>query len=257
MILWGKSSIAAKPMAPFSPLSGPLTNRLFKSRLHCCASNLKSKIANARNELMQPETMTLMKMLARAPARGLPDIIQALKNLGSYRKSSRMLSSHLMMDMLELVEPRMLVLTGALYLEHITTRWMKNSPRGTASRSLALRVKAMLDKRELDLVLHDDIQAVVKLRNHYVHELYFSLADWDLTTSPLLKGANPLLPKSRTMRAAKNLVLFKFLMIDIGIRLQKALPWLTLEDVPPAARMRANKLLKLSEGKSLQNNGKA
>jgi hypothetical protein len=197
---------------------------------------------------MQPQTTTVLKMLERAPTRGLPGFIQVLKMLGRYCKSSRMLRTHLMLDMLELDEPRILVLTAALYLEHITERWMQHSSIGTTAWPLARRVKALLEARELDLSLHDDIQAVVRLRNQYVHQLFFSLADWDPSTSPLLKGARPRLPKSRTMVAAKNLVLLKILMIDIGSRLQDALPWLTFEDVPPAYRTRA-KPLKVGRGR--------
>lgn len=169
----------------------------------------------------------------------LPQVLRGMAAITSYRKSSKILFTHLMLDVLQAEDPRSLILTACLYFEHIFIRRCLSKAMGNR-RPLAIEIRNLYSEGEIDESMRDNMLAIVDLRNNFAHELYFDIADWDPATTPFFADRALRIPKPRHLRAQKHLALAKLLLMYITKGLLENLPWLIHEDVPENQRRRSN-----------------
>jgi len=183
----------------------------------------------------------ILRLLERTPSRSFPSLVEGMEGLALAHKSSKSLGSHWLLDILAIGEPRSLVLVAALYLEHIVHRHLQHQGSLRKRKPLTVEISQMLTTGVLPHDLHADIVAVVKLRNQFVHNLYYDISEWNPLESLFLAKNPPRMPATRRLRAAKNLILLKVLLMSILFRLHDSFPWLTFEDVPAKHRKRLTK----------------
>jgi hypothetical protein len=182
----------------------------------------------------------LIAIVEKAPFAKLKTLLEQFSSTANLRKSSKSVSQHLMLDIFELRDARQLVLTATLYFEYFVECRLRRDSLTRTRGALAREIKGLRRVGYLDENLTADILAVVDLRNEFVHNLFFDVADWDPLTSPFLAYSLPRMPKQRHLRALKNTVLLKILLLQILEGLHDSLPWLNLEDVPQRFRKRSS-----------------
>lgn len=190
-----------------------------------------------------PVPRELLEMVEQTPFHRLTSVLDAMADVADVRKSSKSVSTHWLLDILAIGEPRSLVLTATLYFEHLAKRHRHHVGGPRKPKPLALGIGRLLSEGYIDRPLHGDMRAVIAIRNEFAHNLYYDLSDWDPLTAPFLAKRPPRMPIPRHLRRTKNIVLLKILSWSILYRLHDAFPWLTFENAPRTHRRRSNQSL--------------
>lgn len=181
----------------------------------------------------------ILKMVEAAPVSKVHHLLDYMASVASARTSSKLLATHMMLDVLDKSSTRELILVSALYLEHLANRRIATAHKPRKVAKLLNEIEAMYGAGEIDENLRGNMHAVRKLRNALTHELFYGLADWNPRDAPFLAEHAVTLPKRRRLIETKNQIMFKLLMMRIIEQLGESFPWIFYEDVPKAHRRRS------------------
>lgn len=201
------------------------------------------QFAEERGGRENPAPRELLALVEETSFRALGSVLAGIGQLSARRKSSKSVTSHWMLDIMAICEPRTLALTATIYFENFVERHLRHDSQLRRQKPIAVEIDRLASDGRISQDLRDDMKAIVKLRNEFAHNLFYDISDWEPLSSPFLAKIPPRMPKPRHLRQVKNMVLVKILLMSILFRLHDSFPWLTFEDVPKDFERRSNKSL--------------
>jgi len=138
-------------------------------------------------------------------------------------------------DIHSTTEPRILIITGHLYLDYLISRMANKEIAARAMHSRSSfrdKLDALNVAGKLDITSFQALSAVNTLRNRFAHDLFYDLADWNPTALPYIAEFGLRIPKRRHLRIAFSVIVIRLTLFVLLIELSKKYRWLHLEDVP-------------------------
>jgi len=134
--------------------------------------------------------------------------------LGMLPKKSKVLVTNLIKSLFSIDEPLHLVLVMHLYsevmLDAIIRKKMTNS-KEILEYSYFQKIQVLHALGTIDSTLENDLKTLNRLRNNFVHELHYDIAEFDLTKFSDMKGIYKKKNyKRKSEKKMLNLLLLKF-----------------------------------------------
>jgi hypothetical protein len=132
-------------------------------------------------------------------------------------------------------EPRLLILTGHSYFDHMLEKMLDREPHGLNKQqreSFHAKLEFLNARRKFNIQTYSALKAINKLRNSFAHNAFYDLAKWDPTTIPFVQRYNLQIPIRKDLRRTFSIVLLRLSFLALFDALIQANRWLYLEDIP-------------------------
>jgi hypothetical protein len=169
-------------------------------------------------------------------------------------KNSKALGTNFIKDVYSIAEPRILVITGHLYLDYVLNRIVAKELASTKRSSRASfheNLSALNAANKLDIDTFQALSAVNGLRNRFAHNLFFDVSEWDPTAIPYVNEFRLRVPQRHYLRQAFAILLLRFTFLVLLSELSQKYRWIYLENVRRRCK-RANSAIHLSGGKKVE-----
>ena len=150
-------------------------------------------------------------------------------------RTSSALTTNVVKDVMAIDEPRLLVITGHLYLDYILHRLLVvqgGRPSNQMQESFSRRLKKVEDRGWLRTDHIYTMREINRLRNRFAHDIFYDLADWDPASIPYFARRTWRRPVRRHLLAAFNKNIFRLAIFSLLVEVSHQHQWLYLEKVP-------------------------
>jgi len=150
-------------------------------------------------------------------------------------RKSKALTTNLIKNINSQQEPRLLVLTGHSYFDHILEKMLDREPTSLNKQqreSFHAKLEFLNGRRKLDAQTYTGLKAINKLRNSFAHNVFYDLAKCDPTTIPFVQRYNLRIPLRKDLRHTFSIILLRLSFLALFDALIQANRWLYLEDIP-------------------------
>ena len=176
----------------------------------------------------------MFEALRELPPSALPKVLEFPLEIFSRRKPKG-LSSNMLKDIGSVNEPRLLVLTGHLYLDYILGKMVDREPNNLTQRqkeSFYAKVEFLNTRNKFDRQTYSCLSAINKLRNSFAHDIFYDITKWNPTLIPYVQHYKLRVPKRKGLLRAFNIMVLKmsfFALVEVLFQQHR---WLYLENVP-------------------------
>lgn len=163
-----------------------------------------------------------------------PEQLKIINNF--FPRKSKSLSRNFWKDVVEITEPRLLVITGHLYLDYILERYLANKINVTNDKKIQYmgfkRKLEQVDKHnELDDKLYKTLVALNNLRNRFSHDIFYRIEKWEAEEIPYISENKIQKPKRKNLLINFNICILKITFLATLIVLTENEKWIHLENM--------------------------
>lgn len=176
----------------------------------------------------------MFEALRELPPCELPKVLEFPLDIFSRRKPKG-LSSNMLKDIGSANEPRLLVLTGHLYLDYILGKMLDREPNTLTQRqkeSFYAKLEFLNTRGKFDRQTYLCLTSINKLRNSFAHDIFYDITRWNPIVIPYVQNYKLRVPKRKSLLRAFNIMVLKMSFFALLEVLFQQYRWLYLENVP-------------------------
>ena len=163
-----------------------------------------------------------------------PEQLKVINNF--LPQKSKSLSRNFWKDVVEIIEPRLLVITGHLYLDYILERYLVNKTQIKNEKKIqCMGFKKKLEQvnkhNELDRNLYTTLVALNNLRNRFSHDIFYRIERWEAEEIPYISGNKIQKPRRKDLLINFNIYALKITFLATLIMLTENEKWIHLENI--------------------------
>lgn len=162
---------------------------------------------------------------------------EKLKTLNKrFPKKSKTLTGNYFKDIININEPRLLVIIGHLYIDYLLSKYIsKNDPSIRQKRIDRMRFKQKLEYVNKNNLIsknnYETMDSLNKLRNQFAHDIFYTIENWNAKTIPYVVENNLHIPKRKDLLKQFNIAIIKTAFQVILVQMTKTADWINLENM--------------------------